>query len=192
MIFSSSKHQADSHDLMLIKKSIEGDSHAFAEIMSLYGKRVYILGLGFFKNTTDAEDFTQDVFIKTYKALASFKNQSLFSTWLMKIAYNTAINTINRRKEYVSLSENIEILDTDYGPEEQQLRLLSAKAIRQAIKELPYNFAICLDLFFFYDFTHKEISIITGLPINTIKSHIFRAKKILKHKLADYADSLHT
>ena len=63
------------------------------------------------------------------------------------------------------------------------MRKALAEAIREAVKELPYNFAVCLDLYFFYDFPYNEVAVITGLPVNTVKSHIFRAKKLLKKKL---------
>ena len=66
-----------------------------------------------------------------------------------------------------------------------QIRKVTGQAIREAIKELPEQYAICLDMYFFYDVPHAEISNITGLPVNTIKSHIFRAKKILKEKLEE-------
>ncbi len=173
-------------DFELVKRVCKGDSSAFAMLVENYEKKVRALGYSFFKNETDAADFVQDVFLKVYTSISSFRKESQFSTWLMRIAYNTAINAKNRRKEYVTLSENAEILDTDYSPEERQLRELTAEAIRDALKELPKQFALCLDLYFFYDFSHSEISVITGLPINTIKSNIFRAKKQLKLKLEDF------
>ena len=58
-------------------------------------------------------------------------------------------------------------------------------AVREAIKELPERYGICLDMYFFYDMTYNEISEVVDLPVNTIKSHIFRAKKILKDKLQE-------
>ena len=60
--------------------------------------------MGFFKNEVDTDDFVQEVFIKVYTKLSTFRGDSLFSTWLMRIAYNTAVNSVNRRKEYASLS----------------------------------------------------------------------------------------
>ncbi|WP_432966232.1 RNA polymerase sigma factor [Treponema sp. OMZ 840] len=170
-------------DFILAQKACKGNREAFKTLVRLYEKRVRILGCGFFRNASDIEDFVQDVFIKAYTNLHTFRFKSRFSTWLMSIAYNTAINTVNRRKEYVPLVESGSIFDTDYGPEEQVLRSALAEAIRAAVKELPYNFAVCLDLYFFYDFPYNEIAVITGWPINTVKSHIFRAKKLLKHKL---------
>ena len=63
---------------------------------------------------------------------------------------------------------------------------MTVLAVREAVKDLPEKFAVCVELYFFYDNSHAEISKITGLPVNTIKSHIFRAKKILREKLRSY------
>ncbi len=183
ILFGTQYSKQALQDFALIKKVCKGDNESFAELVTRYERKVRTLGFSFFKNDSDAADFVQDVFIKAFTKLSSFRQESQFSTWLMRIAYNLAINAKNRRKEYATLSENIEILDNDYSPEEKQLRNLTAQSIRDAIKELPQHFALCLDLYFFYDFSHNEISVITGLPINTIKSHIFRAKKELKNKL---------
>ncbi len=173
-------------DFELVKRVCKGDASAFAILVETYEKKVRALGYSFFKNESDAADFVQDVFLKVFSNINTFRKESQFSTWLMRIAYNTAVNAKNRRKEYITLSENATILDNDYSVEEKQLRELTAEAIRDALKELPKKYASCLDLYFFYDFSHSEISVITGLPVNTIKSNIFRAKKQLKEKLEDF------
>lgn len=183
-LFSSEPHNKDNS---LVKQVIEGDNSAFAEIISLYERRIRALGYSFFKNSADTDDFVQDVFLRVYTKLKSFRGDSQFSTWLTRVAYNTAINSKNRRTEYASLSENFDMLDTDYGPEELQLRKLTAEAVNLAIKELPQTYGICLDMYFFYDFAYNEISVITGLPVNTVKSNVFRAKKILKTKLEEFS-----
>ena len=170
-------------DFILIKKACSGNTEAFKTLVTLYGTKVRSLGKSFFRNVHDTEDFVQDVFIKAYTNLHSFRFEARFSTWLMRIAYNTAVNAVNRREEYAPLFENTEISDTDYGPEERCLRESVTQAVRSAVKELPYRFSICLDLYFFYGFPYNEISVITGWPVNTVKSYIFRAKKLLKPKL---------
>ncbi|MCR5613106.1 RNA polymerase sigma factor [Treponema sp.] len=172
-------------DSELVKTTLEGDSKSFARLMTLYKKRIVALGMSFFKNISDTEDFVQEVFLKAYTKLNTFRGDSLFSTWLTRIAYNTAYNSINRRNEYVPLSDDSLLKDPSDTPEEAQIRRLTCESIREAIKELPEQYAVCLDMYFFYDIPHAEISNITGLPVNTIKSHIFRAKKILRDKLIE-------
>ena len=79
----------------------------------------------------------------------------------------------------------LKILDTTTDPEEKHLREMTAQVIRESISELPEKFSICLIFYFYYDMSYNEISIITDLPVNTIKSHVFRAKKILRDKLSE-------
>lgn len=172
-------------DSELVKSVLAGDSKAFARLMSLYKNRVVAIGMGFFKNTSDTEDFVQEVFIKAYTKLNTFRGEALFSTWLTRIAYNIAFNSINRRDEYALLSEQTLLEDPSDTPEEAQIRKITCESIREAVKELPEQYGVCLDMYFFYDIPHAEISEITGFPINTIKSHIFRAKKILRDKLIE-------
>lgn len=176
-------------DIKLVKESIAGNSQSFAKLVSYYQTRIQTVGRSFFKNEADTEDFVQDVFLKAYMNLSSFKGESQFSTWLIRIAYTTAINSKSRRKEYLPLEDDTIIPSEGKTPEENQMLKLTAQAVREAVKELPQNYAVCLDFYFFFDFSYEEISVITGFPVNTIKSHIFRAKQILRTKLQDFSQT---
>lgn len=174
---------AQKRDAILVKKTLKGDSQAFSQLMRLYRQRIEALGMSFFKNETDTEDFIQDVFIRVYTKLSTFQGTAAFSTWITRIAYNIAINAINRRKEYTSIADETTLPDQGLTPEEKEIRNITIEAVRLAVKELPERYGVCLDMYFFYDMSYQEISDITGFPVNTIKSHIFRAKKILREKL---------
>lgn len=178
--------QAKFRDFNLIKKILKGDKNSFAELMTFYRTRIFIFGKSFFYNDEDANDFVQDVFIKVFLNLKSFKWKSSFSTWLMRIAYTTAVNSVNRKKNYLPLSEEVEIPSKSLTPEEVELEKVTKSAVKEAVKDLPEKYKLVVDMYFFYDVPYLEISRITELPINTIKSHIFRAKKILKEKLEVY------
>jgi RNA polymerase sigma-70 factor (ECF subfamily) len=177
------REAAYKRDSKLVREVLSGNTSAFAELMSLYKKRIEALGMSFFKNPADTEDFAQDVFLKAYTKLDSFRGESLFSTWLTRMAYNTAINAVNRRPEYVSIADESLLPDNGLTPEEKELRLLTMEAVRESLKELPDKYKIVLDLYFFYDNSYTEISEITSLAENTVKSHIFRAKKLLREKI---------
>jgi RNA polymerase sigma-70 factor (ECF subfamily) len=170
-------------DLILCKEALAGNAASFAVLAEKYRKRIFGLGYSFFRNPDDAEDFVQDVLVKVYVSLASFRGESQFSTWVMRIAYNTAINSIKRKHDYTSLAEDFEIVDPCDTPEELHLRNCSIDAIREALKDLPERYRACVDMFFFYDMPYVDISEVTGLPVNTIKSHVFRAKKLLRERL---------
>lgn len=175
-------------DDTLVKETLAGKHTSFAKLMSLYKKRVEAVGMSFFRNNTDTEDFVQDVFLKAYTNLSTFRGESLFSTWLTRIAYTTAVNLKNRRKEYEPLSDETLLPAKDSTPEDTEMQRITIEAVHDAVKELPERYAECLDMYFFYDISYDEIATITGFPVNTIKSHIFRAKKILRAKLKDYSN----
>jgi RNA polymerase sigma-70 factor (ECF subfamily) len=174
---------ADGEDRELCRKAVSGDQGAFAALAAKYRKRLFGLGYGFFRNPDDAEDFVQDVLVKTYVSLSSFRGDSRFSTWLTRIAYNTAINSVKRRREYTTLAEDFEIVDPGDSPEDEHLKGCSVEAIREALAALPERYRVCVDMYFFYDMPYADISEVTGLPVNTIKSHVFRAKKLLRARL---------
>ena len=185
------KGESDFNDQLVVNQVVTGQRDLFRLLVRRHEKAVYGMGISFFRNPEDAFDFSQDVFLKAYRSLDGFKGRSRFSTWLYKIAYNTAINEVNRRKEYQSLSEEeTEKLFKDYdNPERILLRNTAKEAVKEAVMELPERFRICVDLFFFYDRSYNEIENITGIPVNTIKSHVFRAKILLREKLEHLADN---
>ncbi len=181
--FLKKETTSSKQDKYICKAVLNGKPEYFSVLVSKYQKRIYSLGLSFFKNHDDAEDFVQDVMLKTFSALPKFRGDSAFSTWLMRIAYNTAINAINRKKEFVSAFEDFQISSTELTPEEWHIQSCIKASIRKAINELPEKCRICIDLYFFYQMPYADIATITNIPINTIKSHIFRSKKILKTEL---------
>lgn len=174
-------------DFKLVKEILAGNKDSFAKLMTFYKVRILNFGKSFFHNDSDSEDFVQDVFIKVFTHLDSFKGKSMFSTWLMKIAYTTAINSVKRAKTWIPIEDETIIPDSSAtSPEEMQIKKLTKDAIREAISELPEKYKICVEMYFYYDIPYQEISEITDFPLNTIKSHIFRAKKILKDKLEGF------
>jgi len=179
--------QGDDEDRLITDQIISGQKELFRLLIKKHERAVYGMGMSFFHNAEDASDFAQEVFLKVFNNLSRFEGRSRFSTWLYKIAYNTAINSITRTKEYKSLTEDEVESDND-TPERKFFRNLACDAVLEAVTELPERFRVCVDLFFFYDRSYEEIEVITGYPVNTIKSHVFRAKKILREKLASYAN----
>ncbi|MDR2149478.1 MAG: sigma-70 family RNA polymerase sigma factor [Spirochaetaceae bacterium] len=172
----------DSDDQWIVSQIVSGKPELFRYIIKRYEKAVCALGMGFFRNTCDAADFTQDVFLKVFRSLASFEGRSRFSTWLYKVAYTTAINRKQRTKEYQTLADENSVI-AEGTPEREAMRQAIRSAVQEAVADLPERYRVCIDLFFFYDRSYQEIEEITGFPVNTIKSHVLRAKKLLRKKL---------
>jgi RNA polymerase sigma-70 factor (ECF subfamily) len=172
----------EADDLFIAGRVVAGERELFRYLVIRHQKAVYNMGRSFFHNHEDISDFVQEVFLKVYRSLPRFERRSRFSTWLYSIAYNTAVNEVTRRKEYRSLVEGDVVVDGD-TPERKLVRDIARDAVLEAVGELPERYRVCVDMYFFYDRSYQEIGVITGFPVNTIKSHVFRAKKLLREKL---------
>ena len=126
---------SNTDDNLIVSQVVGGQKDLFRLLIRQYERAVYGMGRSFFRNPDDASDFVQEVFIKAYRSLAQFEGRSRFSTWLYKIAYNTAVNELPRRKEYRSLAEEDtkKLSDSD-TPERALLRNAAREAVQNALK----------------------------------------------------------
>ena len=173
----------------LIKKIISGDTHAFKSLIHDYQRLVCHVIFKMVTNEQDREDVCQDVFTKVYQNLSKFQFDSKLSTWIAKIAYNTGINYLKKKK--VPLLDDIteengalekhwsEQMSPDGFAEDQDLSL----RLQKEITKLPIQFKTILSLYHLEEMSYAEITKITGLPDGTVKSYLFRARKLLKEKL---------
>jgi len=168
-------------DEEIIGKVVAGDQNAYREIVARYQNLVFGFGMRFFRNEDDACDFAQDILVKAFQNLSSFRGTAPFRFWLSRMAYNAAVNKYH--------SNSLRKEDPLFAPDELRSRdSLTAEyernevreCLMSAIAELPDEYRICLDLFFFAGLSQLEISEITGFPVGTIKSNVFRAKKALR------------
>lgn len=169
-------------DEYIVRQVLKGNQELFRVIVERYQKYIFTMGMRFFKNHDDAADFTQEVFVKVYNNLSSFRGMASFKSWLMKIGYNHAINTFHSNRnnptdEYNDSEGNT--LDPLHVVMKNELN----EIIEKAIEDLPQTYKVCIDLYFYVGLPFKEISHITGYPVNTIKSYVFRAKQHLYNAL---------
>ena len=166
-------------DEEIIRRVIHGEIELFKEIVARYQNRIFSIGMRFFKNKDDSSDFVQDVFIKAYSNLKFYKGRSLFKFWLIKIAYNHGINKINEKKVEGEFSEVL-MESNDETPDREYMKDEIKEFLMKAMSKLPEKYQICLDFYFFWGISYNQISHITDIPINTIKSNVLRAKTILR------------
>ena len=166
------------------ERVMAGDVEAFADIVRRNQSRVVAFGRRFFRNVADIEDFVQEVFLQAFRRLNTFRGESRFSSWLLSIAYHLAVRQLHRTPDYSILAED-EVADSRDNPEQIAIRREAGRTVVEAMRSLPVRFATCLDLFFFFGQTYSEISMTTGHPVNTVRSHIRRAKEMLRLSLAD-------
>ncbi len=173
---------AKSNDLYWIQCVKAGDYSAFSHIVSAYQKMVFNVILRIVNHREDAEDITQEVFVKVFKSLDNFKEESEFSTWLYRIAYNTTLSELRKKKMVVSSFddnfsklEDEEVLDEiDNISTEERIQYLE-----QAIKMLNSEDALIITMFYMNEQSIEQISIITGLTIANIKVKLHRIRKKL-------------
>lgn len=184
-------HVNRENDLHYIKLVLAGDTEAFSELITRYKDMVFTLALRITKNQLEAEEVSQDTFLRAFKYLSKFKNESKFSSWIYRITYNTAMDKIQRRKREIQTDTLEEITAEDLKLTEHQLDRLEAqeksKAIQSALAELNEEDGFLLTLYYFDDLTIEEISSITKLKRNNVKVKLFRARnklaKLLRRKL---------
>ena len=180
-------------DEKLITRSLRGEMDAFEVLVQRYKDEVYTSAYFMMGNPVDAHDASQEVFIKLYGSLNKFGGRSSFSTWLYRMTVNTCIDAIRSRKRYQirnveinSENENVININTYANissPEDEVLRGESKDKIISEIVVLEDKYRIPLVLRDICGYSYKDISDFVGLPLGTIKSNIFRARRMLRDGL---------
>ena len=167
----------------LIKKALSESPEFFGDLILKHQKFVFNVVKKWVKAEEEAEDITQDIFIKAYKTLSSFRGDSKFSSWLYRIAYTTSINWIQRKKgkEIPMEEEKLEFLGQKEDPIDLVIeREMILAEIKEVIKALPIKYKIIMQLYYFEEKSYMEIADILKIPINTVKIQLLRAKALLK------------
>jgi RNA polymerase sigma factor (sigma-70 family) len=176
------------NDTDIISKVLSGDQQAYAALVNRYQNYVFTLSLRFTKNREDAEEVSQDIFIKAYRALADFKGNSKFSTWLYMIVNNTCITFLRKKRLQTHSLDNdgvFEVADNlDSGLRANLVEQKSKVAmVNEAIKMLNSDDAEVITLFYKSEQSLEEIAQILGIETNTAKVRLHRARTRLKEKM---------
>lgn len=175
------------NEILLIKRAKEGETGAFGELVSLYEKQVYNIALRFSSNPDDACDISQNAFLRAFRYIKTFKEESAFSTWLYRIVINCCNDYIKKSKKQSAVplyykneygeDEELKIPDLSYNPEEIFEREQIRDLVRDAIDILPIEFRQVIILRDINGLSYDEIAEILNLEIGTVKSRIFRGRK---------------
>ncbi len=183
MDFASKGKMDANNDLYNIKKVLEGDTAAFSGILQRYSNRIFAVIVRIVGCREDAEELTQDVFMKVFSSLKQYKGNSEFSTWIYRIAYNTAMSyTRKQRKEisYIdeSLYENIseEEVDALFNRTDNSEKI---EQLEQSVARLTGEEKALLSLFYTDMRPINEIAEITGLTETNVKTKLHRIRKKL-------------
>ena len=176
------------NDNELISQVLSGDQQAYAGLVNRYQNYVFTLALRFTKNREDAEEVSQDIFIKAYRALSDFRGASKFSTWLYTIVNTTCITFLRKKRLEVHSLDNDKVFEVaDNQDSGMRANLVEQKSrvsmVNQAIKMLSIDDAEVITLFYKGEQTLDEIAQILGIETNTAKVRLHRARTRLKEKM---------
>jgi len=175
----------------IITLVLSGDRNAYSMLVERYQNFVFTITLRYVKGREDAEEVSQDVFVKAYRSLADFKGQSKFSTWLYTITTTTCITFLRKKKLEIHSLDNekvFEVADSvDSGMRANQIEQKSkVNMVNEAIRMLSPDDAQIITLFYKGEQTLEEIAHILGKEPNAVKVQLHRARGRLKEKMQKY------
>lgn len=182
-------------DEELVRRAKNGSRDAFGLLMKKYQRRVFRLVARLIPNPSEAEDVVQETFIKVFRSLEGFRGDSLFYTWLYRVAINVAKNALSDSNKRALLQaptgdlqneiEDGSLNTTDPDTPESLLEgKQAAQIITQVLDQIPLKLKIALILREIDGLSYEEISIVMACPVGTVRSRIFRARELLAHRLA--------
>jgi RNA polymerase sigma-70 factor (ECF subfamily) len=186
----SAEQIRDDSEQGFVQRAQAGDGQAFAALFQLHKNRVYSVCLRMTNNEADAEDMTQEAFLQAFRKVKCFRGDSAFSTWLHRIAVNTVLMKMRRRKSQPFVS-----LDTPISAESPSPKGKIGKAdpslsgtvdrivLRRAIEELPRGYRHIFNLHEVEGYQHREIAQLLQCSIGTSKSQLYKAKMKMRHLL---------
>lgn len=185
-------------DAELVKKCLQGDKQAFEELVVRYQNKIYALSFRYMGNEDDAYDMAQESFIRAYRSMRSFKNDSSFGTWIYRITTNVCLDELRRRKRRLvplSLDEPLAMRDGDEiekevaDPSPTADILFEQKEfshyIQSVLNQLKAEHKAAIILKDMMDLKYEEIAEVLNCSVGTVKSRLSRARNILRKKLAE-------
>jgi len=176
-------------DFELINAVLAGKQEFFAELVNRYKNLVYSIILRQTRDTEEAHDLSQDVFLKIYRNLSKYSPEFKFSTWVMRITSNHIIDARRRKKfetvSYEEFTENGGNFASTSSPEAEIIQRDQTERIGKIVSELPEMYKIPVVLYHQEGLSYQEIAEKIGEPLSKIKNRIFRGRKMLKTLLAD-------
>ncbi|QBG49341.1 sigma-70 family RNA polymerase sigma factor [Verrucomicrobia bacterium S94] len=184
-------------DVELVLKAQQGDVYAFDQLVERYHDKIYGLTYNMTSNREDAEDLTQEIFVKAYEALPRFKGKSSFYTWVYRIAVNKTINYRKKRNRKRALSldsfdQEIKLDDVyhEMTAKGSPLRNISLselqKKLNEALQNLSEKHRTVVVMHDMQGIPHEEIAKVVGASVGTVRSRLFYARRQMQTELAEF------
>ncbi len=184
-------------DEELIARVLAGDEASYGTLVTRYRDYVYTIAVRIVGSDEDAEDVAQEAFVRAYRALPRFRGDSKFSSWLYRIATNRALTHLKKRRRRadtvdIESGSHVEAVVIDDGrgevasPELLVRNEEFRRAVRAAVLELPEQYRVVVTLFYLEERSYKEVVATLGIPMGTLKTHLHRARALLRDILTKH------
>lgn len=183
----------DLSDRDIVVNVRRGKTDFYGELVLRHQTSVFNVCYRMLGERREAEDLTQETFIRAYERLHTFDKDRPFGPWIRRIATNLCYNHLKRSKQVVfSLHEEIESNkgQNERLPEIKQVQREKSESVRTAILELPPHYRAVIELRHYQELSYAEIAKELSIPLSDVKSHLFRARKQLSTKLKDYQNEM--
>jgi RNA polymerase sigma-70 factor (ECF subfamily) len=171
----------------LIRRVREGETRFFAELVQRYQDPVYGMTLRFVRSVRDAEDLAQEAFLRAYRGLDGFKGNARFSTWLYRIAWNLCADWLRRSRKpgraALAIDDAAGIADGRLDVEEGVLAAEERREVRRALDHLDEKYRTVLILLYYQKMTYDQVAAVLDVPVKTVETRLYRARKLLKEIL---------
>lgn len=171
-----------SSDRDLIQRARRGDAEAFGELVLRYQTSVFNVCYRILHERLEAEDMTQETFLRARERLQTFDEARPFGPWIRRVAANICLNHLEAQRQTAPLDEERDAAES-HGPESQVEAQERSKQIREALASLPARYRVVIELRHYQELSYDEIAAELNIPLSDVKSQLFRARKILAEKL---------
>jgi RNA polymerase sigma-70 factor, ECF subfamily len=169
-------------DRDLIQRARRGDAEAFGELVIRYQMSVFNVCYRILHERGEAEDMTQETFLRARERLHTFDEERALGPWVRRVAANVCLNHLKSQKQTAPLDEEYDA-DESHRPETQIEARERSEQIRSALASLPAHYRVVIELRHYQQLSYDEIASELNIPLSDVKSHLFRARKILAEKL---------
>jgi RNA polymerase sigma-70 factor (ECF subfamily) len=169
-------------DRDLIIRARRGESEAFGELVTRYQTGVFNVCYRVLHERGEAEDMAQETFMRAYDRLNTFDVEREFGPWIRRVAANLCLNFLESRKAVLPLDEERD-RDKAQRPEKQVEVKERSEQVRSALASLPSHYRVVVELRHYQEMSYDEIAKELNIPLSDVKSHLFRARKLLAEKL---------